>query len=144
MRVVFDTNLYISFLLSKGNSSILQILEAWQKGQFVVLLSPEILKEVARVLTSEKIEKLTKLDHKEIKQFLKNISQRAIIFEPHVDFKIIQQDPTDDKFLNLAIDGSAKYIVSGDQHLLKLKKFKKVYILNPQQFLNNIKKKEKN
>ncbi len=139
MRVVFDTNLYISFLLSKGNSSILQILEAWQKGQFVVLLSPEILKEVARVLTSEKIKKLTKLDNKEIKQFLKNISQRAIIFKPYNNFKIIQQDPTDDKFLNLAVDGSAKYIVSGDQHLLKLNKFKKIHILNPQQFLNKIK-----
>lgn len=138
MRVVFDTNLYISFLLSKGNSPILQILEAWQKGQFVVLLSPEILKEVAQVLISEKIKKLTKLDNKEIKQFLKNIAQRAIVFEPHANYKIIQQDPADDKFLNLAIDGSAKYIVSGDQHLLKLNKFKKVCILNPKQFLSKI------
>ena len=128
MRVVFDTNIYISFLLSKDNSSITKLLKAWEKGSFVVLLSRPILIEITRVLNSPKIRQLTQLNSEDIKDYLKIITRRAITLQPHTQLKLIKQDPTDNKFLNLAVDGRARYIISGDKHLLSLKKFKQIKI----------------
>jgi len=47
-------------------------------------------------------------------------------------------DPDDDKFLAVAIEGCANYIVSGDKHLLSLGKFENIKILNSRQFLQVI------
>jgi len=134
VQIVLDTNIYISFLLSKKQSPVLKILHHWQKGKFVVLLSKPILKELTRVLTSKKIFKLINLKKEEIKQYLQFIVTHSLMIEPHSDFKKISKDPTDNKFLNLAKDGRAEYIVTGDKHLLDLKTFQGVKILTPTQF----------
>jgi uncharacterized protein len=50
-------------------------------------------------------------------------------------FQLIAADPTDNIFLNLAIDGNANVIVSGDRHLLELKAFQHISILSVRAFL---------
>ena len=49
MRVVLDTNVYISFLLTRGET-ISRILDAWENEEFAVLVSPILLAEIRRVL----------------------------------------------------------------------------------------------
>ncbi len=53
----------------------------------------------------------------------------------------MQEDPSDNKFLECAIEGKADYLVSGDNHLLKLKEFEKVKIISVTDFLSIIEKK---
>ena len=48
---------------------------------------------------------------------------------------IIPNDPSDDKFIQCALSGNAKVIVSGDIHLLSLKVYQDIHILSPSQFL---------
>jgi len=48
---------------------------------------------------------------------------------------VIKEDPADNKFLECALAADAKYIVSGDRHLLSLKTFKSIRILPPTEFL---------
>ena len=55
--------------------------------------------------------------------------------------EVVKEDPDDNIIVTSAITGKAGFIISGDEHLLKLKKFKKVKILNANDFLN-IKKEE--
>jgi predicted nucleic acid-binding protein len=50
---------------------------------------------------------------------------------------IIRDDPSDDKFIRCAKAGKASIIISGDQHLLRLKSYGKIKILTPTQFLKN-------
>jgi len=42
------------------------------------------------------------------------------------NFKVVKEDPDDDVIINTAYDGHADYIVSGDNHLLRIKKFKNI------------------
>ena len=50
---------------------------------------------------------------------------------------VIQADPSDDKFLECAVAGEAACIVTGDKHLLKLLKFRRISILKPRKFLED-------
>jgi len=53
---------------------------------------------------------------------------------------IVEEDPSDDMFIRCAEAGRANTIISGDQHLLNLKSYGKVKILNPSQFLKQLQK----
>ena len=55
----------------------------------------------------------------------------------------IKQDPEDNKFIGCAVEGEADYIVSGDRHLLSLKSYKGIQILNAESFLRVLVKKTK-
>ncbi len=135
---MLDTNVFTSFLISSSNSPITTILKDWKRGNFVVLLSKPIVTEVTKVFTRSKISQAANMTQKDIKEFLGSIIDRSVILNTHSEFNIVKNDPTDNKFLNLAVDGQAKYIVSGDKHLLDLGKFKKIKILQPSKFAKKL------
>lgn len=96
-------------------------------------MSAEIIKEYARVLAYPKF----KLKPEEIRAI---IEQELL---PYVDpirvkknLPVIPEDPSDDKFLALAAEGKASFILSGDGHLLKLESFAGARILTPAEFLD--------
>ena len=55
--------------------------------------------------------------------------------EPDVKLNIIEEDPSDNKYLECAVSAGAQYIVSGDKHLLGLRSYQGVEILTPAAFL---------
>ncbi|MEJ2745103.1 MAG: PIN domain-containing protein [bacterium] len=55
---------------------------------------------------------------------------------PQKVFSTIKDDPHDNKFLDCAFAGEAQFIVSGDRHLLRLRKFKDVRIVTVKEFLD--------
>lgn len=67
-----------------------------------------------------------------------------IVIPGKKDLRVIQADPDDDKFVIAAVEGFADYIVSGDHHLLDVKKYEDITILSPNDFLNILKKDENN
>lgn len=95
------------------------------------LTSDETVDELIRVLAYSKFG-LTAAEMEPIIQDLLSISE-------HVNVKsqlnIIAADPTDNIFLNLALDGQAHVIVSGDHHLLDIKRFRAISILPIRKFL---------
>lgn len=130
-RVVFDTNVVISALLFEGEASrILPLL--WREKRIKFLVSKEVIEEYIKVLSypkfslnNEEIEYLTK---EELLPFIEPVQTVR-------QLEIIKDDPADNKFLCLAIDGNADYIVSGDRHLLELKTFHKIKIITINKFL---------
>lgn len=126
-RVVLDTNIFVSFLITSKKTSISQIYNLWQKGGLVVYLSNQTLIELTRVLLSKKIRNYTKLSKEEIKRYLKAIIERSVLITV-----------SDNKFLGLAEKAEADYIITGDKHLLDLKKHKKTKILSPQKFISTV------
>lgn len=59
----------------------------------------------------------------------------SLIALPQIRFSEIKDDPEDNKFLDAAVAGKADYIISGDKHLLNLRKFKGIRIVSPAEFL---------
>ncbi|MBF0404378.1 PIN domain-containing protein [Candidatus Magnetominusculus xianensis] len=63
------------------------------------------------------------------------IAEGAVITEEIISVKCINADPDDDKFLSCAIEGEADYVVSGDEHLLSIKHYKGIQIVNSAAFV---------
>ena len=67
-------------------------------------------------------------------EFLTALADRAELVEPTTSL-VVSRDPDDDRFLELAVDGKATLIISGDSHLLDLSPFEGIPIVTPDAFL---------
>ena len=132
MKVVIDTNVFISAIMRGGNPE--RILKAWERGRFNLFVSQEILKEV--------LETMSELGFPEEKVIAwKNlITKQAHKVVPSKRLKIITADPDDNIFLECALEVGANYIVSGDKHLLDLGEYEGIKILTPKGFLEGMEK----
>lgn len=130
MRVVLDTNTVVSALLFSGISS--KLVSLWQKGLITPLLSREILDEYLRVLSYPKFD----LSEGEIKELIQEeILPYAEVVKPKRRLRVVQRDPSDNKFLECAVAGKARVIISGDKELLSLGRYRQIPIQSPAQFL---------
>lgn len=137
MRVVLDTNQYVSALLkAESNSARLMTLAA--EGQITLIVSQDILEEIRRVLAYPKIQKLHRRSKQKIEQFIRQTEKIAVITPGTLEVDAIQVDPSDNIFLACAVEGNADYIISGDHHLKDLGAYQGIEILDPAAFLKII------
>ena len=129
MKVVLDTNVFVSGVFFGGPPR--KILEAWRDNKIQLVLSPAILEEYQRVLRDLAVE----FPGIEVEALLDFLILHAEIVVPRPLPPVIEADPSDDKFLECAVAGKAACIASGDKHLLKLPKFRGIYILRPREFV---------
>jgi len=114
-KVVLDTNILISSVGWKGNPE--KIFEEIIKGTIELIISYGQFDEISRVLEYSKFDFT-----KEQKSRLKNlILEIATFVSPKEKITTIKEDCEDNLILESAIAGKADYIVSGDEHLLKLR-----------------------
>ncbi len=132
-RYVFDTNVLVSALILEHSKPGQAFRNALQNGQ--VLLSLSALEEIAAVMSREKF--LRYVTEKDRDEFLQALVGRARFIEPGAQIRICR-DPKDDKFLELAVSGSADHIISGDADLLALSPFRGIEILTPDDFLKRL------
>lgn len=129
MKIVLDTNVLISGIFFSGPPY--EILRAWRDGRVQILVSPSILDEYHRIGA----ELALQFQGVDLKPFLDLLTVQAeIVLAPALP-PVIRDDPSDDKFLEAAVAGEARYIVSGDKHLLKLSVFQGIEILKPRDFV---------
>ena len=141
MIVVLDTNVVISALLSpKGPPA--EIINRWEAEELDVVTSSPLIGELKRVLTYPRVRKYLKLSEEEIDTLLKRLSAAAVVVDPQPTLKVVETDPTDNRVLECAIAGGASYIVTGDTHLLELKEYRQIVILEPAAFLTVLKLEE--
>jgi putative PIN family toxin of toxin-antitoxin system len=128
MKVVLDTNIYISSFFWKGKPYKI-MLKALDKD-FENFISSHIIKEINNVLQRD-FEVSDKKRQKMISIIIKNFQ----MVEPKEKIKIIKDDPDDDKIIECAVESKSDFIVTQDKHLLKIKKFRNIKVLNPEEFL---------
>jgi putative PIN family toxin of toxin-antitoxin system len=134
MRVVLDTNQYVSALL-KSDSNSARLIALVHQGKIALIASPAILDEVRRVLAYPKIKRLHSHTEQEIEQFMRKTEKIAIITPGALQVDVIKADYSDNIFLACAVEGGADFIVSGDHHLKDLKAFQGIRIVDPARFL---------
>ncbi len=131
MRIVLDTNVFISGVFFSGPGPPYQILDAWRDGKVNIVLSEEIFNEYQRV-TRELSEQFKGVD---ISTFLDLLTVNAIWVEaPQLPFNV-STDPDDDKFLSCALASRTKVIVSGDKHLLAVSGYRGIEVVKPKTFI---------
>jgi len=131
MRVVIDTNVFISGIFWKGNYSS-QIIDLWKQGKITLVTSIAIIEELVNTLKSFKIQ----MPQDMIEEWRTMIIENSIIVHPSFSLSVVQDDPDDNKFFEAALAGKAQYIISQDRkHVLKIGEYKGIKTMLPQQFL---------
>lgn len=128
IRVILDTNVWISFLIGKKLSTIIKYVK---DATIQIIVTNELLEEIIDVtsrkkfqkyFTPQQVEKLIEL----LKTFAENIEIKPIHF--------LNRDPKDNFLLDLIDISKADYLVTGDDDLLELNPFKTAKILTPADF----------
>lgn len=134
IRAVLDANVFVSAVITAtGNPA--RIFDAWHAGQIDLVVSPDILDELERVLHYPRIAKRNRLSAERIRGFIEDLARLAILTPGKLRLAVIEEDPSDNRYLECAVEGEAEYIVSGDQHLLDAGECQGILILTPKAFL---------
>lgn len=129
MIITLDTNILISALGWKGPEYTLMELIFDRKIQFAI--SPKILEEFIGVAKSKKFN----FADDEIDDYLDALLITGKVVFPDINISIITSDPADNRILECAVTSNSDYLISGNKHLLKLKRYKKIRIMNASKFL---------
>jgi len=138
-RVVIDTNIFVSALLSKKGAPA-KVMDAWCERKFLVITCEAAILETQRVLNELSATGKYAITNDQIESILHLLRTDAIQVPGKTNVSgIIPQDPDDEKFLAIAIEGEAEIIISGDSHLLNLGKYQNIAIQTARQFLDSLK-----
>lgn len=129
MRVVFDSNIFISTFIFPGGQAEKAYLLAI-RGAFELYSSPAIITEVAT-----KLREKFGWDGQHATEAVRRMGRVATVVKPARRLSILADQP-DNRILECALDARADLIVTGDRHLLKLRSFEKVAIVHLRDFLN--------
>lgn len=132
MRAVLDTNVLVS-AFARPRGRVAPLWRAAQARRYRLLLSPAIVREVARVLREDFL-----WEESRIIRRLKQLSKKGEIVVPRMTVDILHDDPDDNRILECAVAGHADVIVSGDRHLVKLKSYQGIPIVRPVDFLRTL------
>ena len=117
LKLIIDTNLWVSFIISNKQSLLDQFLFT---GDTRLLFSTELITEIRQTIIKPRLKKYFETNA---------LEEMFSTFEPFIDLievvsiVTICRDPKDNFLLALAKDGKADYILTGDKDLLELKKF---------------------
>jgi putative PIN family toxin of toxin-antitoxin system len=131
-KVTIDTNILVSGFGWKGNPH--RVLDMVVRGEIELFTSREQFEELSRVLDYPKFE----FSDKQKVGFKSLLSSVASFVETATELDIIKEDPTDNRILECAMVADVDFIVSGDEHLLSIKKFGRIEILMASEFLKSI------
>ena len=121
MRVIIDTNVFVSGIFWEGNFCS-KIIDKWKNKKFELVSSIEILEEFVETLRNFKIQ----MPDDMIEEWKNKIIENSIIVESTIKLNVVKDDPDDDKFLESGISGNADLIISQDKHLLKLNLYARI------------------
>lgn len=131
MKVVIDTNIFVSSFFG-GNPK--KIIDLWKNEKITLCLSHAVLEEYIDVLR-----RIGMKDEQELEELLSLFSKGYnILFTIKTpQIKIVESDPSDDKFIECAVALKADIIITGDRKVLDIKEYMGIRILTPQHFLEN-------
>ena len=133
LKVVLDTYIYVSSIFWRGRPY--DIIQKALGYNFSVFVSDDIIKELKKVLARD-----FELNGTEIMQNVDYLMQFAEKIETSQKVDVMKDDPDDNRVLECALASESDFVVTQDNHLLKLRDFDGIKIMNPKDFLETINK----
>ena len=128
-KVILDTNLWISFLITNEYSQLDDLIE---KNNITVVFSDELIKEFIDVVSRPKFKKY--FSKKDVDKIFEYFDLFGELIEVKSDVQMCR-DKKDNFLLNLSIDSQANFLITGDKDLLILEKVEKTKILTFREFI---------
>ena len=138
VKAVIDTNVLVSGLFAEAGA-VAELMDLWIDERFEIVTSEDILSELYRVLHKPAIQEHFKPSEDDITEHINLLREKASITSGRYRTARIKKDPTDDKFLACGLETGADYIVSGDRHLLEIKSYQGIQIVNARTFVKKMK-----
>jgi len=134
VRIVLDTNVLVSGIFFNGPP--FEILTVWRRGDVLLAVTPEIVREYEAVLArlQSQYPAVVAAD------LLALVVAHAEFFTAPALPAPACADPDDDKFLACAVAADARFVISGDKHLLALTEYEGVQIVRPRAFIEALSK----
>ena len=136
-KAVLDTNLFVSSVITQAGPAS-QLLHAWRDHKYILITSWEIIQEMVRVLRYPHIKNKYRLKEEDTESLIHLIEHEAVVCPGTFKVNIVKEDPEDNKILACALEADADYIVSGDHHLLNLRRYRNIAIVTAREFLKII------
>jgi hypothetical protein len=131
VRVVLDTNVVVSALIGKGSPK--RILEAVFSGKATLCLSAATFAEYLEVLSRPKFIRYPEFSEAAVATS-KHLRSLALFVEPTRRVSVCS-DPDDDKFLELALETKAAYLITGNKKHFPSESYNGVRIVSPAEYL---------
>jgi putative PIN family toxin of toxin-antitoxin system len=128
MRVVADTNVFISALMFGGLPG--QFFDLALRRRFTLITSKALLDEL-----DEKLRGKFAVSERDALSIRRKLEDSASVVEADFELNAVPGDPDDNRVLECAVAGKAIFIVSGDRHLPRLGEYEGIAILTVRQFL---------
>jgi putative PIN family toxin of toxin-antitoxin system len=128
VEVVLDTNTLIAGFFPGASRKIVR---AWKRGDVRAVVSAAVLKEYEHIITPLPFRKR---ERDEVLALVRNRMLTRTV-RPSRHLRVVREDPADDKFLECALAGEVKYLISSDMHLKRIGRFESVEIMTPGQFV---------
>lgn len=126
MRMVLDTNVFVSALITPGGLPD-QLVDHWEAGSFTLVTSSKQLDEVERVFAYEKLQRFIRPE--QANRLLNSLRNLALIAE-NLPVLTVATDTADNVIIATAVAGGATHLVTGDKgDLLSLKQVESVLII---------------
>ena len=143
LKAVLDTNVLIGLAFARrGITKTLRELLA--EDAFVLVTSADLLAELYRVFHYPRIRQRFHPTEDDLIEFMGSLLERALVVPGRYQVQKVEPDPTDDMFLACALEGHADYLVSRDPHLLNLKHFHTIQIVEPPAFARAVRQHQRN
>jgi len=128
IRAVYDTNVIVSGLLRPEGVPAF-FLDLATQGHIRLFLSEDILKEYEEVLMRPKFGFSQRL----VKRLLQNLRAKGKVVKPKTTVHVLK-DPSDNVFLECALSGRARYLVTGNIRHFPFREFRGIKIVSPREF----------
>jgi putative PIN family toxin of toxin-antitoxin system len=132
MKIVVDTNFLVS--ATQWDYSVAhKLLEKLIRENAEIFTTKEILEEFKEILKRDFL-----YNNEEANNLLEKVIQFLIIVEPTIKVDVVKEDAEDNKIIECALESKTEYIVSYDNHLIKLKEYKGIKIIKPEELINSL------
>jgi len=134
---VADTNVLISATLVEHGFSA-RVLDAARERRIILIVSPYLLSEYRRVIQRPHIAGKYREIEQRSEAIVHFLQRFGVLVSGQSIERVVSEDPQDDAILACAVEGRARYIVSGDRHLQRLGTFRGITILTPREFVTKV------
>ena len=142
LRVVLDTNIFVSSMLVKKGQPA-RIIQAWREQRFLLIISNALIDEIIHTLGYTRIRRKYHITDDDVTGLTLLLKKEALVVPGTANvWGTVIDDPDDDHILACAVDGQVDVIVSGDSHLLELGEYRQIPIISARDFLQELSERE--
>jgi len=137
LRVVLDTNVWVSAMIRGGLPA--EVIAAAENKRIHIITSEEIIKEISQTLAYPKLKRIYEKAGVARRELVEAALRVSRLVEVTTKVYVVHEDVADNKFLECAFDSEADFLVTGDEHLLKIGCYGKTRVVSAKQFLQTLK-----